>query len=340
MPHAASRLIALFAVAGLATAAAGQAEPHAEPEAEAQAGAPAPPLLSGPEVRDERLPGAESSFSEAPGAMSRYADRTVPPRAFRRALGELSAPDAPENIRLSGAQRDRIGGLVRAYEREVAEFRRTHADELRALRSAGRRGERGADGGDRPRPPRSRAERSRPADAQPGEMEAPREAQRPGDRAPARTAAGNPSAPEGLRERARELRAMMPSPVDTQNKIWAELNDDQRAHLEAVLERFSAQRDQQAEQRDRERYRKQIGDRFAEMPDAPAGDATELRRWFEAQPEDVRQRVRQRLEAIPAERREQLVQRLQQMSPEQRQRLLRRLQAAQSEDRPPRRRPN
>lgn len=334
------RSIALLALAGLAvssTAAMAQEErgPRSDRPREQQREGradqrPERPMLGGPKVRDERLPGVESGFSTGGEDMRRAAGQPVPPQVFRRALGELMAEDAPLEIRLSPEQRERIGGHVRAFEERMRQAggpgprgNVTQQDQQprpdRGQRPEGRQGGEGPEGRPARSQPRPEGRRAQP------DMPSDRGAAQQGDRGPRAERGQQPDRGAMAREMA-----------GLQQRVWAELSAAQQAHVSASIDAWRKQADEQRMGQMQERYRRDIGQRFEEMDgQRPQGDVRrgpsasggpeELRRWFSQLPEQVRQRVQQRLEAMPAERREALVARAQEMSPEQRQQLVRRL---------------
>ncbi|MEQ9095025.1 MAG: hypothetical protein RIE32_02045 [Phycisphaerales bacterium] len=347
-----SNALALTAIVGLALAAgsthAQQARRDA-PEARRER-----PVLSGPQVRERRMPGIESGFSQGAQEGRRAANAFVPPQIFRRVLGELMAEDAPLEIRLSAEQRERIANHVRAFEREAG------GGERAGNRRQGRPGindgqpprRRRLDGDamtDRPqRPARPMAgeggdERpQRPAREGRGQRGAPIDGNRPGIER--REGAGR----TGEAARARNVRAV----AQLQHRVWAELSAAQQHHVHEAIEAWRADQSEQQMDRMRERYRREIGNRFDEMGERPARDvdrrgaaggqdsgASELRRWLSELPEDMQRRVRQRLELVPQERRAALAERFAGMSPEARQQLLERLLGDARQDssvRPPR----
>lgn len=345
--------LALIALAGMATLSAPTwAQQGKQPER--RASQEERPVLSGPRVREQRVPGTESGFSADAEASARKTGQPVPVQVFRKAIGQLMAEDAPLAIRLSPEQGERIRAHVRAFEEQMrgqrgsAARQRRGADDRVTDRPSDRapdrrapRSDRASDGDrpqlDRPQPDRDRPDRSRTDRPQTDRMQSDR-AQPERDReAPQRSGRG---ANHG--EMARALAGL-------QNQIWAELSAAQQAHVGKAIEAWRAQAAADRMGRTQERYRKEIGARFDEMESDrpqrkegnqanPGGGATELRQWFSQLPEDVQKRFRARMESMPAERREALVARAIEMSPQQRADLLRRL--LQSEDREsPRRRP-
>ena len=350
--------LALIALAGMATLSAPTwAQQGKQPER--RASKEERPVLSGPRVREQRVPGTESGFSADAEASARKTGQPVPVQVFRKAIGQLMAEDAPLAIRLSPEQGERIRAHVRAFEEQMrgqrggaarqrrgADDRVTdrpsdHAPDRRAPRS-----DRASDGErpqlDRPQPNRDRPDRSRTDRPQTDRRQTDR--MQP-DRAQPERDREAPQRSGRVANRGEMARAL----AGLQNQIWAELSAAQQAHVGKAIEAWRAQAAADRMDRTQERYRKEIGARFDEMesdrPQRKAGDQanpgtgpTELRQWFSQLPEDVQKRLHARMESMPAERREALVARAIEMSPQQRAELLRRL--LQSEDREsPRRRP-
>lgn len=344
--------LTLFAVAGLATWAA---------PAMAQEGKPSPrqaqqaerPTLSGPRVREQRVPGTESGFSADAESGTRKTGQPVPAQVFRKAIGELMAENAPLAIRLSTEQRERISAHVRAFEQKLRNERGQTAGQQRGRqdRPTDRREPQTDSRQDRDRPQMDRPQPDRRVtDRRPTDR---RQTDRPQvDRQPPKQ--GEASQDAQPRDKRTAVRSEMAKALaGLQTRIWAELSAAQQAHVGKAIDASRAQAADERMGQVRERYRREIGARFNEMEEdrpqrtrrgsqAGAEDsddrATGLRQWFSRLPEDVQQRVHERLESMPAERREALVARALEASPEQRSQLVRRLLQSQEEN-SPRRRP-
>ncbi|MEQ8843881.1 MAG: hypothetical protein RIB58_03420 [Phycisphaerales bacterium] len=374
MNNTARACLTLLAAVGMAVATtSASAQDRAEPRpdrAERQRGQDRP-MLAGPQVRDQRLPGVESGFTMDRGEQGRMAGQPVPPQAFRRAMASLMAEDAPLEIRLSPEQRERIMAHVQAFEEQSQRFR-GQQDQARGQR-ARPEGERGRGEDRRPDADRQRPQRFDPPMPQGERRErrldpenAPRqggpEGQTPrgerGQDAPRRPGAErgpNRGPQQGGMDPQRARQGMMRAMADLQHRVWSELSASQQAHVSKALDEYRAQADEQRMGQMRERYRREIGQRFEEMEgqrpqrrperraegsqDAPStADAQELRRWFESLPEDVRRRVQERVSSMPEERRQALIERAASMSPDERARLVRRILQSERPDstrRPP-----
>lgn len=334
--------LSLIALAGIATLAApASAQEGSRPER--RMSQDERPVLSGPRVREQRVPGTESGFSAESQVSGRMAGQPVPVEVFRKALGELMAEGASLEIRLSPEQRERIISHVRGFEQQMRRERgeagrRPQAGDPPSERITDRRGprsDRGQEGqrqrADRPQPDRSRA-----------------------DQAPPERMRRDGARPEG-NERPGQRSDLGPSRVgmaraisDLQNRVWAELSAAQQAHVGKAIEAWRESAATERMGRMQERYRKEIGNRFDEMegnrPQRPGGDRAtsdkgpaELRRWFSSLPEDVQKRLHERMASMPADRREALVTRAIDMSPDERAAMVRRLLQSQDRESPQRR---
>lgn len=133
-------LVRLLGVAGLALAlsagtAMGQPDNRMAPDQPRADGAGGEGWLGGPRVRDREVPGVHEGF----GASGRelggkgFGER-IPPRVFREALQPLLADDAPENVRASAEQREKIQGIQHDFEAQMKEYVSQHREELEQLR--------------------------------------------------------------------------------------------------------------------------------------------------------------------------------------------------------------
>ncbi len=287
-------LLALVGLAAMATTAIAQDDKRPEREAR-----PERPMLAGPKVREQRVPGVESGFSAQTGLGSRMGGQTVPPQVFRRAIGDLMAQDAPQEIRLSPEQRERITAHVRDFEKDIRQGR----------------GERA-----RPQPGRE----GKPGDRQMGEPDRRPGRDRPKSNSPEpRSEREEKPRPEDRATRERTARAV----AAVQTRVWAELSAAQQAHVAEAIEAWRADAADEQTDRRRDRYRREIGARFDAMDgerprrsdrgDEPRGtDAdggrTELRAQLSRLPEDARRRVLERVESMSDEQRAQFLRRLRQ----------------------------
>lgn len=344
--------LSLIAAAGLATLAAPTMAQESKPSPR-QSQQAERPTLSGPRVREQRVPGTESGFSADAESGARKTGQPVPVQVFRKAIGELMAEDAPLAIRLSPEQRERISSHVRAFEQKFRSERDRDAGQQRGAqdRPTDRREPQTDRRQNRDRPQMDRHESDRPVmDRRPTDR---RQTDRPqSDRRSPKQEGASPGA-RSRDERPTVRNEMARALAGLQTRIWAELSAAQQAHVSKAIEASRAQAADERMGRVQERYRREIDARFNEMDegrpqrsrrssqaDAENSDdrATGLRQWFSRLPEDVQRRVHEQLESMPAERREAIVARALEASPEQRAQLVRRLLQSQEEN-SPRRRP-
>lgn len=332
LDHARNSLLGLAACAGLALAAsqalaqdAGRERPQDQREAR-----PDRPILTGPQVRERRMPGVESGFSDGAQEGSRAMNAMLPPQVFRKVMGELMSEEAPVDIRLSAEQRERITAHVRAFEQATR---------------------RGARPGERTRQDTADRRDGRRPGLEGMESRRQRPQERARDQREATTERSNSERLQGERRNRQgaqgDQRQTMRAMAQLQNRVWAELSASQQQHIKKAIEACQATQSEEQLDRMRERYRKDIGARFDEMEgERPPGgdrgpaqaDLAPLEAWISSLPEDAQQRVRARLSQVPPERLAALVGRLEAMSPEARERLRERLsQSPQRGARPERR---
>lgn len=175
------------------------------------------PALKGPRVRERHVAGGEFGG----GDKRRMVDR-LPPQVYREGLGVLTSPDAPEEIRATAEQRERVKALIEGHEAAVKEYRAQHREEFAAMEKT------------------ARARRQKAAE---GEMMPPPE---------------NDPAMEEVRVRRRELMEGAPKIEGVYEKIWAMLTPAQQKAVEAKLQEF---RDEQARKREEMYVRQRMSDR-------------------------------------------------------------------------------
>ncbi|MGE3107088.1 MAG: hypothetical protein AB7G11_07270 [Phycisphaerales bacterium] len=262
----------------------------------------AQPALKGPEVKDRNVPGVVGDFGGGNG-QRRFAER-MPPEVFRKALGVLTADDAPEAIRASDTQRELFKSQVEDFEKQVREYRREHGKEIGELRKLA------------------------------GELPG-RDARRPGDRAEKQDDMAPNMSPEDEKKRdearakLRQIMESAPKIEDVYTKVWAGLNEAQRHAVDAEVAKF---REQQAKQREDQYVRQRV--KRAEQEDqakrpAGAGDEEMMKPGEAAKPGDrATDRAPERaLSRLTPERRERLLRVLGQMTPEELDQLIERLEA-------------
>jgi hypothetical protein len=269
----------------------------------AQDAKPASPL-KGPTVTDRNVPGSPEDFGM--GANRRFGDR-VPPEVFRRAIGVLTAEDAPADLRATPEQRAKFKEMVEGFEDSVRSYRKSHAKKIEELRKAA-------------------------GDLRPGERPGQRR-QQPGRddemKAQAELTPEQQKAREEARAKLRELMAGAPKIEDVYTKVWTELSDPQRTAVQAELDKW---REEQAKKREDDYVRRQMDkkkpvQRAAARPGAePRPGADEMM----APKADARPGAtgEERTTENPriAARRERLMRIFSQLTPEEQEQLLQRLE--------------
>lgn len=197
--------------------------------------------LAGPKVKDNSVPGQQRQFGGGVGRQKGEA-RPLPPGAFMRAMMSLEAKDAPADVALSEEQRTKITQIRNDFEAKMKAYRDEHAEEIQSIRDTLPPGDqrrideflRGPQGG-RPdgkgeRGPKNRPEGDQPPPPRDGMMD-----DMQGD--------GKPSAEvEAARAKVRELIDGAPKPADSQQQVMALLNEAQKSHVKAELDKFEKER--------------------------------------------------------------------------------------------------
>ncbi len=238
---------------GVAMALAGLAVAQDDPK----------PLLQGPKVVEEKMPGTQESFMQGGDRVMR--DQT-PQRLVEAALRALLADDAPENVRPTPKQAEQIREIEADVRGSIRRYTADHAEEIRRLtriiEAARTRGEEGM-----------------------------------GERAMQDQTASRDV--ERARARLLEIRQGAPSPTDAQTRIWRLLNAEQREFVEAELTRLrTAMEERLREAYVERRMRDQQGTSDA-APQRPMARLEflpeELRQRIAALPPEQRERLIARL---------------------------------------------
>ncbi|MCA9278188.1 MAG: hypothetical protein H6815_05270 [Phycisphaeraceae bacterium] len=130
-------LIAMLAIAGLATTVSAQAQRQQQRQ-------PDRAFLEGPRVRDNKAPGTQGMFGEMDDNVRTRAraQEQVPPMVFHRAIRELGAVDHGR-LALRPEQRDQLAHVMDEYRLEIEHWLDAHRGEIDELRQHAR--ELGAD---------------------------------------------------------------------------------------------------------------------------------------------------------------------------------------------------
>ena len=265
------RTLAIAVAAGcLAAGTPALAQPEPAP--------PAPPApLAGPDADDNAPPYSYRTFGEDPrfgaGNMQRRMARAqaLSAAAFRDAVAQLRQQDN-DDLDLSEEQRDTINLLLTDFTDQQRAYRQEHSEEIRELMGILRPDRRQP--GQRPGP-----QRNRDAELSPEQQDA--------------------------RERLQEIRQNAPSAEGLQERVWIVLTDEQRAFVEAEIERRMEQR----------RDRAQRGPRGQRAePDRERRQQGQHRRGDRAPQSIDAERLAERIDALES--------RIEQLTPEQQQRVM------------------
>jgi len=95
---------------------------------------PAEPVLKGPEVKDNSLPGTKGQFGPDGAKGKEVRGMQGPnPMLFRQAVMSLKNKETPEDLRLTPTQEDSINLISDDAQRTNTEYRTKHMDEVREL---------------------------------------------------------------------------------------------------------------------------------------------------------------------------------------------------------------
>lgn len=248
MPRTPTRPLALLALAGMAALAAAQPADRA----------PTSPPLRGPSVEDTSIPGTARAFAtsaDMAGPQTRMLNREVPMGDFLAAIRSLGAPETPEDLRLTPAQREQFQAVVRDFTQAQREHMQAHREELATLAPT-----LGFDPSEMGRAEQMFAQRldqgqrraRRALDGQTDDTMTPNAAGAPRPaRAPEqiiRERIGQNPTPEqrAALDRLRQIRDSGPSMLEAQTLAWNILTQPQQqhaqTHLDQARQRVEAQR--------------------------------------------------------------------------------------------------
>lgn len=329
-----TRVVTIVLAAGTLGPAWAWAQPENPPPAD-----PANAPLGGPEVKDRDVPGVAGSFGNDTEAQRRKLAGRIPPRAMREAIGVVMSEDAPEEIRATPEQREKIRGYFDEFQKSVRDFVRDHREEIEALRERMPRGAAGGVGGaggelfrmlDRPGDRRGRGD-DRPRDRAPEGAPADGATDRPAPPAQPNDKARRPGdgVPVEVREQLRALAEQMPRIEGVYTKVWAELTPAQRQAVDGRLDEF---RQKQAREREDEYVQRRVKAKGGGPAGAGDGPPPPRRRPADGsriRPDGEGALPRGGPDARPIspERRDRLLRVFERMTPEQQEQLLTRLEA-------------
>lgn len=329
------------AFVGALVLTAGMAFGQAATETKSAKPADEKPVLKGPEVKDNSLPGTRGQF--APGNNARGKDalamRGPNPRLFRQAVMSLKNEQTPEDLRLTPTQEQALNLITDDTRRTAEEYRGKHMDEVRELmkdlspqdrqkaemllRMAGgrpgpggpearqqggpRRGE-----GFRPEGPNGRPQGG-PKEGPDGEMMPPPLKDGPAAKGEAKPDAdAKPLTEEEKQEkeakaerakaRLKEIMESAPKPQDAESRVYAVLTDGQKALVEKRMTEMQAQQQKQAAER--RGGKGEAGQRAGRGQRGQAGeDRPQLTEEQKAQREAKRAEMREKLKNMSPEER-------------------------------------
>lgn len=225
-----------------------------------------PPLLRGPKVVEEKMPGTQEAFVR--GSEGAMRDR-VPDRVIEASLRRLQSAESPEDVRLTENQINQIRDIQQDVRVSLRDYTEAHAEEVRRLtRLVSARS-------DRPRV-RAQAEAMEPMSVTDSEA-------------------------ENARRRLEEIRAGAPTSADAHARIWRILTEPQRAAIEADIARFRTEMEERMTAAYLERrMRNAQGEGAATPPVRPLVQQLDfvpeqLRQRIAALPPEQRERLIQRL---------------------------------------------
>lgn len=264
------------------------------------------PGLRGPAVRDRNVPGVEGSFGEGAEGKKRSQAMRLPPNVFREAMETIMGEDAPENVRVTPAQREKFEGWFQEFQESARQYQRAHRQEIQDLRKK-------AGDSNRPRRPGGAPENA--------------DAMKPADEEAA-----------AAQDRMRQLMEGAPRVEDVYTKVWAELTEPQRQAVDGRIAEF---RERQAREREENYVRQKSGKKAAgaeqarsmerERSDAPQGEAVRPSRPPEGGPGRPPNRPNARAGEgsganVSPERRERIMRMLGRLTPEQQDQVIARLE--------------
>lgn len=263
------------------------------------------PGLGGPAVRDRNVPGVQGSFGEGGEAKKRYQATRLPPNVFKDAMATIMGDDAPADVRVTDAQREKFEGWFEEFQDAARAYQKEHKQEIQDLRRAG-------------------ASYNKP--------------KRPGEAAPEGAAmTPDDEGATAARERMRQIMEGSPKVEDIYTKVWSELTEPQRKAVDGRIAEF---RERQAQEREENYVRQKAGKKAAgaeqaremerDRPGAPQGEPGRPARPPEGAPG---RRPGNRPGDAPGaganispERRERLMRLLSRLTPEQQDQVIARLE--------------
>lgn len=243
------------------------------------------PVLKGPTVQDNGMPGERGSFSKgAKAGKPARAEGQLPPRMFLGALNVLRGEKAEPNVRLTAEQDEKIRAIQKEFGASVEAYMKEHGPEVRELVPQ--------------LPPEARREAQRRVRAvfQGAGADRPAKAdkQGAGDEMMTDAPPATPEQQEAAKARLKELFEGAPSAKDAQARVWTVLTGSQRTLVEAEIKRL---REEVAKGPKPLTKPMNVDGESKQAPDPEVGQ--------------ISPNLRKRLQSLPPEQREEAIRRLQ-----------------------------
>ena len=239
-----SRAIMIAAVLGVSLAGANLALGQTSNSG----GAPASnDPLSGPKTNDRTLPGRTFGDQQMGKGEGKFAQHEPPLGPMLRSLREMAGDSAPANVKLTSEQSDQIKAIAKDFQTQMKAYRNQHADEIKAIRAKAGLPEEPAGGPGGPGGPGGGVgeHRRRPSGGGPGGPGAGGGAAGPDAGGPGGVPTGADAKDPKVKAAMEQLHALMqngPKPTDAEAKIYAVLNDSQKAYLKTEMGKFQDER--------------------------------------------------------------------------------------------------
>ncbi|HLO42022.1 MAG TPA: hypothetical protein VK176_13430 [Phycisphaerales bacterium] len=262
---------------------------------------PEDPVLRGPEVKDNSVPGNKGKFSGNAGARERRGDQNLSPRAMMQAVEVLKKDSTPQADRLTEEQERTLRDVQNEFRKSQKEFFEQHRSELIELRGKlGPEAQRKVDErlraipgfGERPQGP-EKGKKGEKGGKGPKKSKGSDDAMSDQSESMDGMSKASEADQAAALARLRELAAMSPDPKDAQTKAWAVLSDSQKKLVEAEMQRMAKERRPAGPDAGADRLPKDVVGADGKI------DVSKL------PPE-----MRERLEKMPAEQREKALERL------------------------------
>jgi len=276
----------LFLIAGLALATSLPAMAQTPPKTDE-------PVLSGPKVKEDGVPGEQRQFSPGRSKGKDMMGGEIPHRNFMRAVESLKTSEDMA-VRLTTEQQSQIREINEGFVATTAEYRAEHRDEVRELLTKLTPEDRR----------RAQEFLNRSGENRRPELDKRKNVPKKGGEDGSMEAKTDPKTGEQARERMKELLAGAPNPADTHAKIHAVLTDAQKQAFKGELQKV---------REEMEARRKPEG---KDAPKAPAKDGKEAKdgkgpKNIDINDPRIPEKARERLKNMSPEEREEAIKRFQ-----------------------------